>query len=205
MPLETLNQLYAGIVEPHFSHCCSVWGCCGVTEENDLQKLQNRAARIITIDSFDAPGIPLLRRLGWKTVEEFIAHELELMVFKSLHGLAPQYVSDLFTKISQLTSHNLRIIVTDLWPPQKRSSNGLKSFSYRGAKTWNNLPVACWEVLLWGALSLRRKWPPPREIESDQILHLTMLQGTKNDANTFTTRNYRKLETSCVRTVRQSI
>ena len=132
---------------PICRNCRTVWGCRGVTEENHLQKLQNRAARIITIDSFDAPGISLLRRLGWKTVEEFIAHESELMVFKSLHGLAPQYVSDLFTKISQLTSHNLRIIVTDLWPPQKRPSSGLKSFSYRGAKTWNSIPTICKQAI----------------------------------------------------------
>ena len=88
--------------------------CCGVTEKNHLQKLQNRAARIIKNSSFNAPGIPLLRRLGWKTIEELIAHESELMVFKSIHGLAPQYMSDLFTKISQLASHNLRNIATDL-------------------------------------------------------------------------------------------
>ena len=120
-----------------------MWGCCGVTENNHLQKLQNRAARIIINNSFDAPGIPLVRRMGWKTVEELIAHESELMVFKSIHGLAPQYMSDLFTKISQLTSHNLRNIATGLWLPQKRSSSGMKSFSYRGAKTWNSLPTIC--------------------------------------------------------------
>ena len=84
-----------------------------------------------------------MRRLGWKTIEELIAHASELMVFKSIHGLAPQYMSDLFTKISQLTSHNLRNIDTDLWLPQKRSSSGLKSFFYKGAKTWNSLPTIC--------------------------------------------------------------
>ena len=69
-----------------------------------------------------------MHRLGWKTIEEVIAHESELMVFKSIHGLAPQYMSDLFTKISQLTSHNLCNIATDLCLPQRRSSSGLKSF-----------------------------------------------------------------------------
>ena len=63
-----------------------------------------------------------MRRLGWKTIEELIAHESEVMVFKSIEGLAPQYMSDLFKKISQLTSHNLRNIATDLRLPQKRSS-----------------------------------------------------------------------------------
>ena len=118
-----------------------------MTEKNHLQKLQNRAARIITNSSFDAPDIPLVRSLGWKTIEELIAHESELMVFKSIHGLAPDYMSDLFTKISQLTSHNLHNISTDLCLPQKRSSNGLKSFSYRGAKTWNRLPTKCKQAI----------------------------------------------------------
>ena len=43
---ETLKTLYTGIVEPHFRYCCSVWGCAGSTELNQLQKLQNRAARL---------------------------------------------------------------------------------------------------------------------------------------------------------------
>ena len=88
-----------------------------------------------------------MRRLGWKTIEELIAHESELMVFKSIHVLAPLYKSDLFTKISQLTSHSLRNIATDLWLPQKRSSIGMKSFSYRGAKTWNSLPTKCKQAI----------------------------------------------------------
>ena len=96
-----------------------------------------------TNSSFDAPGIPLVLRLGWKTIEELIAHESELMVFKSIHGLAPQYMGDLFTKISQLSPHNLRNTATGLRLPQKRYSNGLKCFSYRGAKTWNSLPTKC--------------------------------------------------------------
>ena len=47
LPKEALQTLYTGIVEPHFPYCCSVWGCAGSTEINQLQKLQKRAARII--------------------------------------------------------------------------------------------------------------------------------------------------------------
>ena len=70
---ETLKTLYTGIVEPHFRHCCSAWGCAGSTELNQLQKLQNRAARIITNSSFDTPSRPLIDQLGWKTIEELVA------------------------------------------------------------------------------------------------------------------------------------
>ena len=61
-----------------------MWGCCGVTEKNQLQKLQNKAAAVIKSSSFDAPEIPLVRRLGWKTIEELKTHESELMVFTSI-------------------------------------------------------------------------------------------------------------------------
>ena len=44
LPEEILRILYTGIVEPHFRYCCLVWGCTGVTEINQLQKLQNCAA-----------------------------------------------------------------------------------------------------------------------------------------------------------------
>ena len=53
LPEETLKTLYTGIIEPHFRYCSLVWGCSGVTEINQLQKLQNRAARIVTGSSFD--------------------------------------------------------------------------------------------------------------------------------------------------------
>ena len=56
LPMESLKTLYTGIAEPHFRYCCSVWGCAGSTEINQLQKLQNRAARIITNSSFDTPS-----------------------------------------------------------------------------------------------------------------------------------------------------
>ena len=96
--LETLKNLYTGIVEPHFRYCCSVWDCAGSTELNQLQKLQNRAARILTNSSFDTPSRPLIDQLGWKTIEQLVASESKRMVFKSLHELAPQYLCHRFTE-----------------------------------------------------------------------------------------------------------
>ena len=75
LPKETLHTLYTGIVEPHFRYCYSVWGCAGLTKTNQLRKLQTRAARLITNSSFDAPGRPLIRELGWKTIDELVSGE----------------------------------------------------------------------------------------------------------------------------------
>ena len=47
LPSDVLNKMYRGIVEPQLSYCCSVWGCCSESKINALQKIQNRAARIV--------------------------------------------------------------------------------------------------------------------------------------------------------------
>ena len=137
--MKTLQTLYTGIVELHFRYCCSVWGCAGSSDIDQLQKLQKRAARIITNSIFDAQSRPLIEELGWQTVEQLISSESKTMVFKSLNELAPQYLCDLFTRNLHCSSYSLRNTGTDLRLPMKRSNNGQKCFSYRGAKLWNSL------------------------------------------------------------------
>ena len=73
--------------------------------------------------------------LGWKTIDELIKFESEIMVFTS----APQYLCDFFVKNSTFSSHSLRNTETDLRLPLKRASCGQKCLSYRGAKLWNSL------------------------------------------------------------------
>ena len=104
LPQETLKTLYKGIVEPHFQYCCSVCGCAGSNELTQLQKLQNRAARILTNSSVDTPGRLLIDRLGWKTIDQLIAEESKTLVYKSMHEVASPYLCDLFTKNSMSSS-----------------------------------------------------------------------------------------------------
>ena len=40
-----------------------------------LQKLQNRAAKLVTNSSFDATTLPVIRTLRWPTVRELIDFE----------------------------------------------------------------------------------------------------------------------------------
>ena len=77
--IASLKTFYSSILEPHFRCCCSVWGCCGKTDIDQLQKLQNRAARILTNSSFDTPSRPLIESLGWKIGVAWIRHPLAWM------------------------------------------------------------------------------------------------------------------------------
>ena len=42
------NKIYQAIIQPHLDYCSTVWDGLGVTLLDKIQKLQNRAARIIT-------------------------------------------------------------------------------------------------------------------------------------------------------------
>ena len=128
LPEESLRSLYTGIVETHFRYFSPVWGSCGATEINLLHKMQNRAARIVTGSNFDTSGLTLVKQLGWKTICELIDSESNTMVFKSLNNLAPQYLCNLFTRMSQLPSVSLRNTTTDLKLPRKNSKSGQKCF-----------------------------------------------------------------------------
>ena len=71
-----------------------VWGNCGVTLQDKLQKLQNRAraARVLTYSNYDAHVNNLFELLRWKSLVSVRQIERATMVFKSLQGLAPEYL-----------------------------------------------------------------------------------------------------------------
>jgi len=48
------NFSYQAIIQPHFDYCNVVWGNCGITVQNKVQKLQNRAAHVLTYSNYDA-------------------------------------------------------------------------------------------------------------------------------------------------------
>ena len=142
LPFSALTSLYTIIVGPHFRYCSSVWGCAGTAEINRLQKLKNRAARIVTNGSFDTPSNQLIGTLRWKTINELIDIETKTMVFKSLNELAPTYLRSLFRKIRKVL-HIDYAIHQQISGYQKSTENGKKSFSFRGAKLWNSLSANC--------------------------------------------------------------
>ena len=121
-----LKTLYLSLVGKCFWYCCSVWGTCGVTEKSHLQ---NRAATIVTNSKFDASRRPLIERLGWRTTDKLIAEESKTIVYKSLYGLAPQYLHHLFTRKSAGEAHTLCNTSIDLKQPKKSSMDGQGCFS----------------------------------------------------------------------------
>ena len=103
-----------------------------------LQKLQNRAARIITNSSFDTSASLLLNLLDLDNLSTRRKKQLALAMFKSLHGLLPSYLQNLFVPCDPV--YNLRNMENKLSLPKPRTNYLKHGFGYCGAALWNSLP-----------------------------------------------------------------
>ncbi len=57
-----------------------------------MQKLQNRSARVLTFSDYDTNADGLLQDLGWENLETQRQIHQAIMVYKSINGLAPEYL-----------------------------------------------------------------------------------------------------------------
>ena len=60
------------------------------------------------------------------------------MVHKSLNGLAPDYLAEMFVDRSNITNYTLRDTSGKLAIPQPQTDYLKNSFSYSGAVLWNS-------------------------------------------------------------------
>ena len=70
-----------------------------------LQKLQNRAIRIITKSDFYSSATALRLKLGWDSLYTRRKKHKAKLMFKTINKQAPEYLQDLFKPFS--TGYNL--------------------------------------------------------------------------------------------------
>ena len=133
----TLHLIYQALVKPHFDHCYIAWGNCEKTLRHKLQKMQNRATRVLTFSNYDADTTELLEVLGWKNLASQQEIHKATMMFRCLHGLAPGYLYAKFTWRD--SAYDFRDSEIKLNVPLPPTNYYRKSFGYNGATLWNSL------------------------------------------------------------------
>jgi len=133
--------MYTSLVQPHFDYCSEIWGCCNKTLSIKLQELQNRVARILLRASYDTNADSIIDKLGRRKLDTQRQINKATMVYKSLNGLAPNYLRSKFTARSNVSSYSLRDTNGKLAIPLLRTNFMRNRFSYSGAFLWNSLPV----------------------------------------------------------------
>ena len=138
--IKILTTVYQTLVQPYFDYCSQVWGGFGTTLCDKLQRLQNRAVRIITKSGYEVRSVNLLNQLGLPNLEARRNQQLSILMYKVRNEMAPSSLSNMFQKTNEVHEHQTRQAKHDFQPPKPKTNYLKKAFSYRGAVAWNNLP-----------------------------------------------------------------
>ena len=132
--------MYNAFVVPYFYYCSTVWYDGSISNLTKMLKLQKKAARVITGDSYDIRSDEVFRKLNWLPMNIHLQIREHIATFKALTGNSPAYLTKLFIRCSNET-YSLRSNYNELSLAKPRTDFLKKSFSYRAAKSWNNLPL----------------------------------------------------------------
>ena len=139
VPRNIMCMLYNCILVPHFDYGDNIWGTCNVSSHDKVQKLQNRAAKIITGSTRMDSSTEARNKLKWLNLKERCQFHLAINMFKVMNGQAPNYLANRFNiKDSGYALRGYK----KLSIPKPRTEFKRRSFSYCGATLWNSLPDA---------------------------------------------------------------
>ena len=137
--VEEICRKASALILPYCDYSSPVWDCMSGYLSEKLQKLQNRAARVITKLPCDTSSNLLLAKLKWEKLSLRRKKQKALIMYKTLNELAPEYLQSLFTQ-RHVNDYNLRNLEGKLSLPKPNTNYLKRSFCFSGACRWNNLP-----------------------------------------------------------------
>ena len=145
VPRNILLQIYNIYIQPYFDYCDTVYdGLITKTDAIRLERLQNRAARLITGTMLRTPTKKLMEELGWASMENRRKiHKLLLYHHLQTAGpQTPQYITSILpdTRADQ-TGRTLRNSRT-LTQSFSRTTLFQNSFLPSTTRLWNDLPLS---------------------------------------------------------------
>jgi tRNA(Met) C34 N-acetyltransferase TmcA len=94
--LSTLLTIYNSLIQPIFDYCNVVLDNMSITLVKRLQKLQNRAAAVITCQGYEVRSNDIRSQLNSKTLSQIRNIHKGVMMYKILHNMTPVYLRDHF-------------------------------------------------------------------------------------------------------------
>ena len=105
-----LMNIYQGITQPIFDYALTIWGFTSQYNLSKVQRLQIRAACIITgeFDYVHVRGIGIVKNLKWMNVIQRRDYFVASSMFKCIHGMSPSYLSDCITMYNEIAVMDTR-------------------------------------------------------------------------------------------------
>ena len=125
------------LILPLFDYCDIAWSSLLQQDQDRLQRLQHRSARIITCCTRSSEAMNHLR---WSSLSKRRSYHKVKLVFLCLNSLAPSYFLAFFIRFSNIHSYSTRQS-SRLLLPRVKSNFGKNTFLFSGAKIFNELPT----------------------------------------------------------------
>ena len=138
---ESCAKLIHAFVTSRMDYCGTILAGLPKRQLQKLQLIQNSAARLVSRAGRMDHITPILRRLHWLPVPHRVQFRVGVMVYKSLHGMAPEYLRELL--VPYTPARPLRSADEPWLLHVPRASNALsdRAFSVVAPKMWNSLDV----------------------------------------------------------------
>ncbi len=92
---DATSQIVHSLVTSRMDYCNSLLYGLPKKKTASLQRVQNIAARIVTLTPVNNHITPVLKALHWLPLKPRILFKLLLLTYKSINNLAPSYLCDL--------------------------------------------------------------------------------------------------------------
>ena len=144
LPPKVLRNVYLSTFIPVVDYACTVWSNSSIFNMKRIHRMEKMAARAISgnYDYIHVRGDSLLEELALNTFEDRKKYHLSLLIYKSIHGIAPHYLVNQVLFSYEVNQRNLRSLDNMILYLPKVNKNIFKnSLFYVGAQCWNTLPL----------------------------------------------------------------
>ena len=138
IPENNLKTIYNSLVQTHLDYGNLSWRTCANTNLKNIEKLQNKAVRIISFKNKEDSPTPLYKQLQILPLKFNIYFNQCKILWQLVHSQLPYSIINIFNnhgvKLSERESDRK---VYKLYNPYQRTSYGINFIFYSGTKTWN--------------------------------------------------------------------
>ncbi len=140
VPRDSLLKLYKSLIQPYFDYCSPLWDTCAKTLKDNLQTLQNRAARVISGENYDVRSEDILQSLKLDSLDVRRKKLKSVLLCKVLNGISAPCLRENLVRLNVLPrGYELRDSETDLKLPKPKTNFLKRSFQYSASTLWNDL------------------------------------------------------------------
>ena len=164
IPCKAKLLLYKSFIVPYITYCHLTWHFCKSSYNRKLERIQERALRVI-YKSHSATYEELLRRADIPSLYNRRLQDITVLMCKVKHSLVPDCVSELLVR--KVSAHSLR---NDFVPRFETTRYGKHSVRYL-------------EPFLWSKLNENQRDSPGLRIFINEIRKLNLDEIVFNNSN----------------------